>query len=160
MIDATNQMGYRAPMVRKSELAAETWDVFHSLMGTFRDSFLGIARELDLGPGELKALEALDPDHAQPMGALAQTLRCDASNVTWLADRLEARGFVERRAAASDRRVKTLALTPAGRAARARVEEHLHTPPAALLALSTTELRTLRDLLERCGGEHRRVQAG
>lgn len=147
-------------MVRKADLAEETWETFGTLMDAFRDSFLGIARELDLGPGELKALEALDPDQAQPMGSLAQTLRCDASNVTWLADRLEARGFIERQTAPTDRRVKTLALTPAGRVARARVAAHLRTPPPALLALSTAELRTLRDLLERCRGEHHRAEAG
>ena len=37
--------------------------------------------------------------------------QCDNSNVTGIADRLEAAGLVERRPAEHDRRVKTLVLT-------------------------------------------------
>ena len=84
------------------------------------------------------------------MGALAGTLRCDASNVTWLADRLEARGFVERHTGPADRRVKTLALTETGRAVREQITDHFRTPPTQLLALPMHELRALRHLLQKC----------
>jgi DNA-binding MarR family transcriptional regulator len=84
------------------------------------------------------------------MGALARLLQCDASNVTWLADRLEARGFVERRSDPTDRRVKTLALTEAGCAAQRKAQDQWRTPPTPLLALSASELRTLRDLMTKC----------
>src|SRR6478672_10279652 len=102
---------------RKAELAEEAWAALTHVMDAFRDSWMEAARNLELNPGEMKALGALAVDGAQPMGALAKVLRCDASNVTWLADRLEARGFVERHTAPNDRRVKTLSLTDAGRAA-------------------------------------------
>ena len=46
------------------------------------------------------------------MSSLAELLVCDASNITGIADRLEARGLVERRSVGADRRVKTLALHP------------------------------------------------
>ena len=55
------------------------------------------------------------------MSSLAGMLFCDASNVTGIVDRLEARGLIERRPAAQDRRVKLLALTPAGEQVRATV---------------------------------------
>src|SRR5438445_10398602 len=58
---------------------------------------------------------------AVPMRDLAARLQCDPSNVTFLADRLEERGLVERRPDPSGRRVKRLALTPAGLAMRIRV---------------------------------------
>ena len=48
------------------------------------------------------------------MGRLAETLSCDASNVTGLVDRLESRGLVRRAPSAEDRRVKVLQLTPTG----------------------------------------------
>ena len=48
------------------------------------------------------------------MSRLADTLSCDASNVTGLVDRLESRGLVRRQPSAEDRRVKVLQLTPAG----------------------------------------------
>ncbi len=61
------------------------------------------------------------------MGRLAETLACDASNVTGLVDRLESRGLIVRQASPADRRVKVLALTPTG----ARLREQLHRRMAA-----------------------------
>ena len=140
-------------MARKAELAEETWGSFLQLMKVFHKSFHAVGVELAISPGEVRALEALDPAQSRPMRALATELRCDASNVTWLVDRLESRGFVERQASPDDRRVKTLTLTPAGVAARERIAESMRTPPPPLLALSVAELTTLRDLLDRCGAE-------
>lgn len=147
-------------MARKAQIAEETWEAFSHVMNVYRASLLEIGRSLDLTPGELRALEALDPDHVQPMGALAGELRCDASNITWLADRLEARGLVERQSAPSDRRVKALALTAAGRAVREQITEQLRTPPAQLLALPIHELRELRHLLNKCVAEHSSSEPG
>jgi DNA-binding MarR family transcriptional regulator len=135
---------------RKAELAEETWAAMTLAMNAVRDSFVEAGRNLDLNPGEMKALTVLGTDGAIPMGALAKALHCDASNVTWLADRLEARGFVERHTAPTDRRVKTLSLTEAGRAAHEHAHDLLRVPPAPLLALSAPELRTLRDLMTKC----------
>ena len=68
----------------------------------------------ELSPAQWHVLHLIQPEEPVSMGRLAETLGCDASNVTGLIDRLEARGLVERRAAAGDRRVKALHLTPAG----------------------------------------------
>ena len=135
---------------RKVELAEETWAALTHVMDAVRESWMQAAEHLELNPGEMKALGVLAVDGDQPMGALAKALRCDASNVTWLADRLEARGLVARHTAPNDRRVKTLSLTDAGRAAHDHAHELLRIPPAPLLALSTAELRTLRDLMTKC----------
>jgi DNA-binding MarR family transcriptional regulator len=88
---------------------------------------------------------------ALPMNEAAGKLHCDPSNVTGIVDRLEARGLIERRPVPTDRRVKQLALTPAGRRLRQRAEAILSTAPgvsdlpagdqAALLALLTRSLR-------------------
>ena len=137
-------------MARKEHIAEDAWQAFHDVMHLAKDSFLGIAREFDITPGELRALEALDPESAQSMGSLAAELRCDASNVTWLADRLEERGFVERRSDPHDRRVKTLALTTRGTEVRGKIAEHLRVPPDVLLSLSAPELRALQQLLRKC----------
>lgn len=95
------------------------------------------------------ALRTLDPGYALPMSALADLLVCDASNVTGIADRLEARGLIERRSADGDRRVKALALTPKGIALRRRVLETMNEPPAPIAALSESDQRALRDILRR-----------
>jgi DNA-binding MarR family transcriptional regulator len=105
--------------------------------------------ELGLGFAQAHALRMLDPDEPMPMSALAERLFCDASNVTGLVDRLEARGLVERRSAEHDRRVKALALTPEGVELRERALAVMHEPPAAIASLPLEDQRTLRDILRR-----------
>jgi DNA-binding MarR family transcriptional regulator len=95
------------------------------------------------------ALRLLDPDRPLPMSHLADNLFCDASNVTGLADRLEARGLIERRPGEEDRRVKTLALTPAGARLRKTVLDAMGEPPEEIAALPLSDQRALRDILRR-----------
>jgi DNA-binding MarR family transcriptional regulator len=108
-----------------------------------------VAAEFDVSPMGLKLLYTLDPSAAQPMSVLAETLYCDASNVTGIVDRLEARGLIERRDDPRDRRVKLIALTADGAAAREQIRSRLHEPPAQIAALSVEDQRTLRDVLRR-----------
>lgn len=90
-------------------------------------------------------------EEPMPMYQVAGLLDCDPSNVTGIVDRLESRGFVERRVLPTDRRVKQLVLTPAGE----QVQECLMTvfdDIPGLSDLSETDLQTLQDLLERAVG--------
>jgi DNA-binding MarR family transcriptional regulator len=86
------------------------------------------------------------------MGQLAETLACDASNVTGLVDRLESKGLLRRQPSATDRRLKVLDLTPAGARLRTVVLDRMTNPPETLKRLSRTEqerlVRILRHLLE------------
>lgn len=86
------------------------------------------------------------------MGRLAETLACDASNVTGLVDRLESRGLVRRHPSASDRRVKVLVLTPTGARLRTLLVDRMTAPPAALERLSLREQRELVRILSRLLG--------
>jgi DNA-binding MarR family transcriptional regulator len=105
--------------------------------------------ELGLTFSQAHALRLLDPERPLPMSSLAEKLFCDASNVTGIADRLEARGLVERRSAEGDRRVKALTLTADGVELRDQVLAIMSEPPAAIAALSAADQRTLRDVLKR-----------
>ena len=67
-----------------------------------------------------------------PMHELANLLACDNSTVTGIVDRLEARGLVTRRAYPQDRRVKHIALTPAGTDLRECVRSRMATVPDAI----------------------------
>jgi len=69
------------------------------------------------------------------MGEVADCLRVDASNMTGVVDRLEQRGLVKRRPSTDDRRIKTLVLTPDGRATRDRLLAALREPPPLYGAL-------------------------
>jgi MarR family transcriptional regulator, organic hydroperoxide resistance regulator len=109
----------------------------------------GALSRLGLSFPQAHALRLLEPEEPLPMSALAERLICDASNVTGIVDRLEARGLVERRSAEGDRRVKALTITPAGVELRGVVMEIMSEPPAAIAALSAADQRALRDILAR-----------
>jgi DNA-binding MarR family transcriptional regulator len=129
--------------------AAEAWRLLVQVFLAQRDRFLAAAHAMGLTPVHAHALKMLQTVDAPSMRGLAQVLECDASNVTAIIDRLEARGFVERRASPTDRRVKTLLLTEAGFAAADRIERALYEPPAAIRALERGELEALRALAAR-----------
>lgn len=139
----------------KQASAAEVWRLLlRCAMSQFGRSSQ-IVQRFGLTPGHTKALLMIDPDQPLPMGNLAQLFSCDASTVTWLVDRLEERGLVERRGLASDRRVKTVALTPLGIKTKKALEEELYQPPEELLGLSRSALEELRHTLtEMSEGEH------
>lgn len=117
------------------------------LFGEQRPRMLDIQAEYGLKPPQFFALQALD--EPVPMSSVANVLRCDRSAVTWITDRLEERGYVERRADERDRRVKLLALTEEGRRVREEIRAQLTVPPDALSRLSRAEQRALRDLLRK-----------
>ena len=65
-----------------------------------------VLRELGLTEVLATALWRLDPEGAPPsMRALAATLNCDPSTITFITDRLQQRGLIERRVSPADRRV-------------------------------------------------------
>ena len=137
-----------------TQAAREAWGAMHALFmeGEAHDRVHRICAELGLSPPLLKAfvhLGTLDSDDGLRMSELAETWGCDASYVTTLADGLQDRGLAERRPHPTDRRVKTIVLTPEGRAKRERALELLAEPPSAFASLSATEQRQLRDLLRK-----------
>lgn len=107
-------------------------------------------------PGELKALFRLEPGQGATAAELSRAWNNDPSTTTWLVDRLERRGLVERRIDAHDRRVKRIVLTEVGVELRARLTAELHRPPAAFLALTAADLRAANALarkLDRPAGD-------
>lgn len=116
------------------------------------------AAEHDLTPQSAHALFVLGEQQRLTMREFADELHCDASNATGVVDRLQRRGFVERSESPTDRRVKLLQLTAAGRRMYKRLDERFLTEaPPPLEALSAADQRTLREILERALEHHRRV---
>jgi MarR family transcriptional regulator, organic hydroperoxide resistance regulator len=132
---------------------AEAWALIQDLIfNVQRPRWLALGAEFELTPPQLLTLRRLDSDVPVRMSEVARWLACDASNVTGIIDRLEARGFVERRSAPDDRRVKLLALTGRGRAVRDELDARMAVPPVELAALSAADRRALRDILRRATG--------
>ncbi|MBB4937189.1 DNA-binding MarR family transcriptional regulator [Streptosporangium album] len=130
-------------------LRSEIWEALYDFFLAEHERNLESVAELGVSPGDLKALMRLVPGQGEPMRALADMWRCDASTVTWIVDRLEKHGYVERQAHPTDRRVKVVVLSGHGEDLRARVLRQLHRPPAALSELSQADLRVLRRLSAR-----------
>jgi DNA-binding MarR family transcriptional regulator len=152
-LSSINVINYNVKMMATAAAvdneAREAWGLLWELMLARRSKFVALMGELDLTPVQGIVLRRLDPHRPTPMNEIAEHLACDASNVTGLVDRLERRGLVERRAAPTDRRVKTLVLTPEGIALRRRVIERMSQPPDEIARLSRADQRSLRDILRR-----------
>jgi DNA-binding MarR family transcriptional regulator len=129
--------------------AREAWALMFELFVQQKSRHIGIAAEFDLSPMQAYALRLLEPGTPLAMSDLADALHCDASNVTGIVDRLEARGLIARRGADHDRRVKMLVVTERGAALRERLNARLSEPPPEIAALSVADQRALRDILRR-----------
>src|SRR3989440_6219699 len=125
-------------------------DAFASL----REVFTAGVAECSLSLSQEKLIRELAKPQSQR--ELARRLHYDPSNITALADSLEARGLIERRADASDRRFRLLALTPEGERLRASLEQLLAQPPQFLDRLTPAEQKQLLHLLAKLFETERR----
>jgi DNA-binding MarR family transcriptional regulator len=117
------------------------------LEGEGRSRVHQACRAVDLPINVVKTLLILDREHAPAMRDLADHLQADASYCTALVDTLEAHGVARRQPHETDRRIKSVVLTPHGRDVLHEIRSMLEVPPSGLAALSREEQRQLRGLL-------------
>jgi len=129
--------------------AEEIAEHLFALVDRLREGFEAVVARFELSPPQAKALHYVADAGPVPMGDLACRLRCDASNVTGIVDRLEQRGLVERRTAPADRRVKTLVVTPRGSEVARAVWGQVRMGALGVVALSGDERDQLMQLLRR-----------
>jgi DNA-binding MarR family transcriptional regulator len=134
----------------KAALAEESWRRLFDFFISTRPNRDRVLERLDLTPNDSKALSTLD-ERGKTMRALAAEWGCDASNATWIVDRLEQRGLAQRRSVPSDRRVKLVVLTPRGAMTRSKVMEEFYRPPPQLFQLGQRDLEALRSALAKLG---------
>jgi DNA-binding MarR family transcriptional regulator len=133
----------------KKALARRAWQLmFEFLIRTAPQRGKSLGRR-GLTPNDSRALSNLDPREGRSMRSLADKWECDASNATWIVDRLEKLGLAERRSVPNDRRVKLVVLTPRGAKMKAELMQEFLTPPAELLELDRTDLETLQRILDK-----------
>ncbi len=129
----------------KQTIAAEVWrPLARFFFDTVRHRQRVLVRE-GLTPNDARAFMALDRTEGKTMRVLADEWTCDASNATFIVDRLEERGLAERRSVPEDRRLKLVVLTALGERTKQRVLAHFFEPPPELLELSREDLEALRD---------------
>jgi DNA-binding MarR family transcriptional regulator len=119
------------------------WATLVGVLFTHRLRWVAAGQAEGLTPPQAMALMRVRAERPPSLGELARHIRCDASYATNLADRLEERGFVERRISDTDRRVKELVPTPAGIAAQQRLVAAFTDPPPGLEELSDEDQATL-----------------
>lgn len=131
-------------MESKSEQACE--DLL-TLVWRVKFTMFGVAEQYGLTPVQLFALYAVSQG-ATSMGRVAETMHCDASNVTGVVDRLVAQHLVVRSEDAVDRRAKHLQMTDKGRQAIQSIVKSL---PERLGCnkLSDNECQILHKLVEK-----------
>jgi DNA-binding MarR family transcriptional regulator len=126
-------------------VAAEAWRRLFDFFMLTRPQRDRVLARLGLTPNDVRALATLTGEGEHTMRSLAEAWSCDASNATWMVDRLEGRGLAERRSKPGDRRVKLVVLTPAGRRAKAELLRGVYEPPPELVQLPRRVLEALRD---------------
>jgi len=124
---------------------AEVVELLFSYVERLRAHFESVAVAHDLTAMQAKVLMFLGD--AEPMRCVADNLGCDPSNITGVVDRLQDRGFLTRSEDPSDRRVKILHATPAGKKLRETIGMDLFREMPGMGALSQTQVADLRNLL-------------
>jgi DNA-binding MarR family transcriptional regulator len=136
-------------VIRNDAEARRAWQLLVKFFFAQRDRLPPLTDQFELSSVQCHVLHLIDPDHPLPMNQLAATLACDASNVTGLVDRLEARGLVRRQPSARDRRVKVIQLTPTGARLRAELLRRMTGDEScALSRLSASDQRALVRILQ------------
>lgn len=122
--------------------------VWETMMETTHGADAALDR-LGLTLATAYALWAIDPGEDPPtMGVMAQRLRCAASSLTFISDRLVKLDYVTRTEDPTNRRYRVLALTDSGRSARREVIEAL-TAASPVSRLSESDQRALVRLLSK-----------
>jgi MarR family transcriptional regulator, lower aerobic nicotinate degradation pathway regulator len=111
--------------------------------------FLQEAGDLGITPVQYAALQVVGNQPGIDQRTLARNIALDASTTGGVVDRLEARGWLERRTSPEDRRVRQLTLTLAGeQALRDTVPVMLRAQEHILAPLTESQRATFMELLQ------------
>lgn len=127
---------------------AQLMELLSVSLGVYYGDFTVAAASENLTASQGKALTVLRRGPAA-MRTLAETMTCDASNMTGIIDRLEKRDLVRREPSPSDRRIKNVVLTAEGERVADTIRAKMRTTQEGLDALSDHERESLHTLLER-----------
>lgn len=105
-----------------------------------------------LSPGEFGVLDTLYHKGPMLLGELQHRVLVTSGGISYLSDRLEKRGLVERREYEADRRTKMVAISPEGEELMARIfPEHAEVIERALAGLDTEAKQASLSLLRMLG---------
>ena len=135
----------QADLSADSQIDRDVCKLIHQFTQRLDAHVRRVAEQLGITATQVVALREL----SEPITAreLATRMSCEPSNATFVLDRLEQQGLIQRRPHPTDRRAKQIVLTSAGHRCRADVLEHLRTQ-SPLAPLTPGQQQSLRDLLQ------------
>ncbi|HKA10210.1 MAG TPA: MarR family transcriptional regulator [Candidatus Dormibacteraeota bacterium] len=128
---------------KKADLATEVWRLLYRSVEAQQERWRHGFDDLGLTFVQRHFLMELASMPPSSMSTLARRMDVDPSWVTGVIDHLEQRGYVQRRPARHDRRVKLVDLTPEGRQTSEALGRLRDEPPATLLGMPESDLREL-----------------
>lgn len=130
----------------------QLWDELSRAFDALREHAAGDVARHGLSLGEFGVLETLVDSGPLRAGELQEEARASSGGVTYLVDRLEERGLVERRSDPDDRRARLVELTGWGREMMDRVlPQHAAALQYATSGLDTSGKRRAIELLRELG---------
>lgn len=108
-------------MTTTESLDLKLWTVLAKAYDAVRAHAFAHIEQQGLTPGEFAVLDTLFHKGPMVLGELQHRVLVSSGGISYLSDRLEKRGLVQRRDYAQDRRTKEVALTPEGEALMRRI---------------------------------------
>ncbi len=125
------------------------WQLFRVAINA-KHNLMNIAEKHNLTVMQMYTLCLLEADTAIPMNSLTSMLRCDASNVTGIVDRLFKHKYIKREENPHDRRAKLITLTTKGANLCEKITEALASyQPANIKELTDEEKKLFLTLLDK-----------
>ena len=142
----------KSDIKRKRVAGVHLWLVLWKAANVLEGQALSHIGTLDLCISDFGVLELLLHKGATPVNKIAKTVMLTSGSITPAVDRLEKRGFVERKNDPVDRRVRFVRLTRSGRNFIASAfKEHEKVMERAAASLKHSERATLLRLLKKLG---------
>ena len=106
----------------------------------------------DINPEHFMILELLYNKGPHPVQKISETLSIPSGSITYVVDKLEKRGYVERRPSPTDRRASNVVLTEEGNALFDEIfPKHVETISKNLSFVSSEEKEQLIEMLKKIG---------
>lgn len=136
----------------RPDSGVHVWLLLWKAARTLETHAMRSIEKLGMCHSDFGVLEALLHKGPLPVSTLGEKVFLTSGSITTAVDRLERRGFVERRSDPEDRRARIVHLTKEGRVLiRKLFSEHERDMERAMAGLSTQDRALLIDLLRKLG---------
>ena len=137
---------------RKQEIALKLWVVLARAFSAVADSIAEDVQESGITSTEFGILEVLYHKGPMLLGEVQRKILVTSGGITYLVDRLVAKGLVKREECPEDRRARYAVLTPTGQALIKRIfPVHAARIEQVVSGLTTAEQREVTVLLRKLG---------